>query len=64
MRPGAGGTAVTAAGLAAATLSVLGLSAVGLSGVLSGHSVTLVGLPLTAPAALVLLGAGLAALRR
>jgi hypothetical protein len=50
-------------GMAACTVGVLGLSATGLSGLLAGHTATLVVLPLTAPAAVALVALGGLALR-
>lgn len=53
-----------ALGVAACALGTLGLSATGLSGLLTGHTATLVVLPLTASAALSLIAAGALLLRR
>lgn len=57
-RAAGGRTGRAAVGIGACTLGVLGLSAVGLSGLLTGHTATLVVLPLSAPAALALVAAG------
>lgn len=56
-------SARAAAGVAACALGLLGLSAVGLHGLLTGATATLLVLPLSAPAAIALVGAGCLALR-
>jgi len=56
--PASGRSAVAALGAAACCLGVLGLSATGFGGILAGRSVTLVVLPMTAPAAALLVLGG------
>ncbi|MCX5198942.1 acyltransferase [Streptomyces sp. NBC_00249] len=51
---GTGSGPVAALGITLCLLGILGLSMTGLGGILEGHSATLVALPVTAPAALVM----------
>ena len=56
--PAGGASWVAALGVAATALGTLALSATGLSGLLTGHTATLVVLPVTASAALYVMAAG------
>ncbi|MFD3994756.1 acyltransferase [Streptomyces sp. NPDC058583] len=57
-RPGGGPAPLAALGVALALFGVLGLSMTGFAGLLTGHSATLIAVPVTAPAAVALILAG------